>query len=389
MPAIGVPASERRIEFPIDMVLLLEDLEFGGTQRYAMHLLKHLDRSLFSPRLWVLRGGADMEHLARMAGVEPLWLSRNSWVGPRAISRLAYYLATQPPFILYTMTVVPNIWGRLFGSIVRVPVIISTWRGMYPKQFEIVLGPHTARLICNAHVLKEIIIARHAVPPSRIAVIPNGVDPDFFSPAPEEKTPYPSAAYVGRLVDDKDPLTLLEGFRLALLKVPEARFVVAGNGYVKPEVERFVRDHRLGSKIRVLPGVTEVRPILRRSWVFVMSSVREACPNAALEAMACGMPVVASRVGGLPELVQDGITGRLFESRNPEALAEALADLLLDSEKRISMGERARERILEHHSLEQMTRNTEQEILKAVEENRSHPPRRHKLFQKAFRGKPF
>jgi glycosyltransferase involved in cell wall biosynthesis len=123
-----------------------------------------------------------------------------------------------PPDILYTLTGVPNIWGRPFGTIARVPVIISSWRGLVERQWESILWPLSTRIVCNAHALKGVIVRLHSVDPTRIAVVPNAVLADFFSPGNGDKAAEPTVLYVGRLEPEKDLLTLLEGFRLARQK---------------------------------------------------------------------------------------------------------------------------------------------------------------------------
>ncbi len=357
-----------KITLPIDIVLLIQDLDFGGTQRYAINLLKHLNRDMFSPRLWVMRRGADMAPLAREAGVEPVWLSSMPWVGPGALAALAWKLRTQRPTILYTMMVVPNMWGRFFGRPARVPVMISSWRGMYPKQLESWLWPLSARIICNANVLKEIMRSRHGIPATRIEVIPNGVDADFFSPMPDQIADHPLVAYVGRLVEAKDPMTLVEGFRLASERMADARFCIVGNGPLRAKVQRFIDRHLLEGRIQLLPGMSDARPILRKARVFAMASIQEACPNAALEAMACGLPVVATRVGGLPEIIEHGVNGGLFNPGDPCGLADALCELLLDEDKRRTVAIGAREMVLARYSMEKMVSETERVLLRTIEE---------------------
>jgi glycosyltransferase involved in cell wall biosynthesis len=354
---------------PIKLVLLLQDLEFGGTQRYAIHLLRNLNRDLFAPELWMLRGGLDMVPMAEQCGAELLWMSRSSWVPPRALARLAWNLVRRRPQILYTLTVVPNIWGRVFGRMARVPAVVASWRSLYPKQHESLLWPLSTRIICNAEVLKGVMVDRHGVDPQRIAVIPNPVDPEVFSPDHGEKTAEPSVVYVGRLVEEKDPLTLVEGFRLTAERVPQAKFRIVGDGYLEKKVRAAIRRHSPESRIEMVPGQADIRPELRKAWVFVMSSSCEASPNVILEAMASELPVVASRVGGIPELVREGETGLLFEPGNPKALADSLTGLLLDGQQRRLMGMKGRDRVIECHSMRRMIDDTEKVFIEAFNES--------------------
>ncbi len=356
---------------PIRLVVLLQDLEFGGTQRYAIHLLKNLDRTLFSPELWVLRGGDGLVPLARETGVDITWLSQASEVGPKAIFSLLVRLIRQRPPLLYTLTVVPNIWGRIFGKITGLPAIVSGYRALRPKQYERWLWPISRRIICNAQALKKTMIQNLGVKPERIAVIPNGVDTSCFHPNPKRRSPEPTVLYIGRLVNDKDPMTLLEAFSLVVEKLPKARLDMVGDGGLKDKAEAFIRSRSLEGRVVLHPGQADVRPFMEKAWVFTLASAREGSPNVVLEAMAAGLPVAATRVGGVPELVTDRQTGLLTEPGDPQSLAQAMLALLENESKREAMGRQARKRIQSFHSPEKMARETEAVLLDAVEKTRS------------------
>ncbi|HSW28991.1 MAG TPA: glycosyltransferase [Longimicrobiales bacterium] len=301
---------------PIRLVLLLQDLEFGGTQRYALQLVRRLDRRWFAPEVWVLRGGDDLLPPMLAAGVEVVRLSDGGWVGPVALTRLAWSLWRKRPGLLYTLTVVPDIWGRLFAGVLRIPVV-SGYRG---------------------------------IEPDRIAVIPNGVDCDDFAPDDTQRADHPLVVCAARLVDEKDLPTLLEAFRLTRLEVPGARLDIIGNGPVPSGAP---------SDVRFLPGTEDVRAHLQSGWVFALASRSEASPNALLEAMACGAPVVATRVGGIPELVEDGVNGLLVPPDDPVAMSAALTALLRDGGRRQVMGAAGRKRAETRFRLSDMVRATE------------------------------
>lgn len=359
---------EKSIEggFPINLVLLLQDLEFGGTQRYAIHLLKNLDPEKFSVSMWVLRGGKDMAPLVEECGKHVKWLSNSRKVGPVSLTKLAFGLARRPPDILYTLTVVPNIWGRLFGTVARVPIIVSSWRDLFPKQYESLMWPLSTRIIANSASLKDLHVDRYGVHPSRISVVHSGVDPIFFQPDIGQKAKEPTVLFVGRLAKEKDPFTLLEAFKLSLDKIPEARLKILGNGSLHKKILTFLKSNRLESKVSVIPGVKDVRPFLREAWLFAMTSVREAFPNAILEAMSSGLPVVATKVGGIPEMVVDGETGFLCEPRDVRGVSDALTALLQNEQKRISMGINGRLRTQSKFTLENMVLETERVLLETV-----------------------
>lgn len=320
---------------PLRLVVLLQDLEFGGTQRYAVQLLAQLDRRRFAPELWLLRAGADLLPAAQASGASIVRLSTASRVGPLALLRLAWRLWRHRPELLYTLTVVPNLWGRSFAGLLRIPVV-SGYRSLLPRQGERLLHRFSGRIVANAAVLGELMTARFGVEPERIAIVPNAVDAEYFAPDETPKSPDPLIVCVARLVAEKDLPTLVAAFRRVRDAMPSARLDIVGAGPLMPPTT---------PGLRVVPPNTDIRPHLRCAWVFALSSASEASPNAIAEAMACGLPVVATRVGGIPELVADGVTGQLVPPRDPVALAAALSALLRDADRRERLGAAGRRHV--------------------------------------------
>ncbi len=362
---------ELKISRPYKTVITLQDLEFGGTQRYAVHLLKHLNRDLFDTELWVLRGGEDMLPLAQASGLPIKYLCRDSWVTPQALWRFFWKLRSHRPEVLYTMTGVPNIWGRVFGALALDSVMVASWRGLRERQFESFLWRFSDLLICNANALKEFVIKRHRVDPQRVVVVPNGVDTDFFTPDPSCQTTFPTVVFVGRLVKEKDPLCLIEAFALLRNIIPETRLVMVGQGYMEHSVQRRLASTGLSNHVELVPGANDVRPFLRKAWTLVLPSVSEGFPQVILEAMSCGLPVVATTAGGIPEIIDDGVNGLLVPPRSPESLAKSLAKILSDKQARIAMAKKAREKVEQSYSLERVVKMTEEYILEAVRKKRS------------------
>jgi glycosyltransferase involved in cell wall biosynthesis len=357
-------AIQDRPDRPIRLAVLLQDLEYGGTQRYAVELLRRLDRSLFTPELWLLNSGAAMEAEARGTGAPVVRVSDRPPGCPLALPPLYRRIAAARPDLLYTLTVVPNIWGRLFGRMAGVPAVASGYRALSPGQWESLLWRLSDRVICNAGVLRERVVAVHGADPERVAVVPNSVDLERFRPA-SGRGEVPVVLSVARLVPDKSPLTLVEAFALVRRELPPARLVMVGEGPLLPQVRARLAELRLDDAVEIVGGCGDARPHLARAQVFVLASQREGSPNAVLEAMACGLPVVASRVGGIPELVEDGRTGLLAAPGTPEDFARHLLRLLRDPGLCARMGQAGRQRAEAGHSPEAVTRATERELLTA------------------------
>lgn len=360
---------------PARLVFLLEDLEYGGTQRQALELARRLDRSRFQAELWVLRNGDDLASVAEDYGIPVVWLARSGWVGPRSLLGLGKRLWANPPDLLMLLTVIPNIWGRLWGRLARVPLIVGNCRGGAApwRQHERFLWPCCDHLLCNSTILKDFLVTRYGLPPARLTVVPNGVDTDFFQPGPNGAPDSPPVLLsVARLVPDKDHDTLLTAFSQLVEEHPTAELWLVGNGPRRQDLEQKVRDLNLYGQVKFLPVERDLRHLYHRADVFVLSSVAEALPNAVLEAMAAGLPVVATRVGGVPEAVVPEGTGLLVSPRDVSGLAAALGRLLNDPEARRKLGLRGRQRVLQQFSFKAMVSRHEavwSRLLWGTEEN--------------------
>jgi glycosyltransferase involved in cell wall biosynthesis len=348
---------------PARLVFLLEDLLYGGTQRQALELARRLDQSRFAVELWVQRQGGDLAPVARDYGLPVTYLSRAGWVDPQSLLELGRRLWANPPDLLMLLTVIPNIWGRLLGRLAKVPVIVGNCRGGAApwRQHEWVLWPLAHHILCNSQILKDYLVSRYGLPPARLTVVPNGVDTDFFMPGKNgRKEGSPVLLSVARLVPDKDHDTLLAAFGRLAGEHPGAELWLVGNGPRLEVLEKKARDLGVAGQVKFLPATKDIRQLYRQADIFVLSSVNEALPNVILEAMATGLPVVATRVGGLPEAVVPEDTGLLVSPRDVPGLAAALGRLLDDPGTRRNLGRRGRERALEQFSFEAMVSRHEE-----------------------------
>lgn len=213
--------------------------------------------------------------------------------------------------------------------------------------------------------------------PGRLVVIPNGVDMARFA----EKTlpaqnaarvalsldlDAPVAVCVARLSPEKEVGTFLEAAALTLTRMPEARFLVAGDGPLRAALDHQVRILGLQKKARLLGMREDVPLLLAASDVLCLPSREEGLGIAALEAMAAGLPVVATRVGGLPEVVAEGETGLLVPARDPAALAAALESLLTNPTRARALGTAGRARAAAYFAREGMLAATDAVYRKAL-----------------------
>jgi len=191
---------------------------------------------------------------------------------------------------------------------------------------------------------------------------PNGVDVDEFRPGPRPAQGLRAtlglgedtllAGYVGRLSPEKAPEVFVRAAALLLQRLPDAHFVLVGEGPMKTPLRESIAQLGLTSRIHVPGGVDDVRPVLHDLDLLVSSSNTEAMPLALMEGMASGLPVVATRVGGVPEIVAHGSTGWLVAPRDYEDLAGRMHQMLTLHELRHRMGAAARERMVRDHRLD-------------------------------------
>ncbi|MHB9154964.1 MAG: glycosyltransferase family 4 protein [Endomicrobiales bacterium] len=182
----------------------------------------------------------------------------------------------------------------------------------------------------------------------KIAVVPNGVSLERFPYDPDAESAAPTVLYVGRLEENKGVGCLLEAIPRILEMVPEAECILAGRNPGDPAVrkawEKFAHNTIASGRVRLTGELPpeEVRGLYQRCWVCVVPSLSEAFGLTAVEAMACGRPVVAAAAGGLGEIVEQGLTGILVPPSDPGAIARSVVRLLRDRELRRRLGKKAR-----------------------------------------------
>lgn len=343
-------------DVPARVVFLLEELNFGGTQRQTLELARRLDPGKFQSEIWLLRGGDGLTPLARSWQIPLVWLSRSGRVGASSLVNLWRRLRREKIDLFLTLTAIPNIWGRLLGRCAGLPCIIGNIRSKTAhRQYERWLWPLAHHLICNNKHLESLLIRDYNIPGDRLSMIPNGVDTDFFQPPrPGSPEGTPRVLSIGRLVPDKDQDTLIEAFRLVVRSNPSAELWLVGDGPRKNYLEQLIQAKLPAHRATMFPAQVDIRPFLAQASLFALSSVTEALPNVVLEAMAAGLPVVATDVGGLPEVVRSGQTGWLVPPRDPARLARAMLQLLADAEPRRAFGQAGRERMAQDFSYHQM-----------------------------------
>lgn len=331
----------------------MEDLCYGGTQKQNLALANGLDRSRFDPLILTFTGPTDLDGEAR---VPALHLGSERKVNPFFFCKAGMEIRKIAPDILILCTALPNIWGRLWGKALGVPVIVGTCRGggAPARQHEALLWRLASHIVCNSQALVESMKAKGA-PAERLTYIPNGVDCSRFHSS-ERKGSAPLILSVARLAKDKDLTVLLKAFEILAKKNPAPRLRIVGDGPEKEKLAAVIRamPGEIGGRIELAGASADPAPHYQEADIFALSSIREGQPNAVLEAMASGLPVCATSVGGIPDLIGLNAGGLLSPPRNAEALAANLERLLMSVESRKRMGSRNRRRAEDGFSFQAM-----------------------------------
>jgi glycosyltransferase involved in cell wall biosynthesis len=356
----------------IRVLFVTPNLGIGGAERHIATLAPALDPARFEARVVCIKEEGTLFDDVVRAGVPALSLGAGTRQAPATLVRLVRIMRRFRPDAVITRGLNADILGRTAATIARVPAVIL-WkhntghieRSALEVVSERLLDPVTDRYFAVAHGQVPYLTGELGWPERKIRVIHNGVDPGAFPyRAPGGERPAAAAGLgirpgdraVGILAvfrPEKDHATFIRAARIVADRIPEARFVLAGDGPGREELEALTRELGLEDGV-VFAGLrSDVEDVLASLDVVVLSSFTIECfPYAILEAMAMGVPAVCTAVGGLPEMIEDGVTGRLVPPKDPAALAEGIIDVLSDEGRRRAMGVAARERLEANFTLE-------------------------------------
>ena len=348
------------------ILLLSTSLGLGGADRQILHLARALISHRYDVRLVSMTPLVEMGQQALADGLPITSLEmqpgRADW---GAVNRLVALLREWRPHLLTSFMYHANILGRVAGKWAGVPIIVSSIRS---ERNGSALRDWTMRVTnwmdhcCTANSARvaEAFARRRILPRDKLRVIPNGVDIAGLSAAGAEgarvRAELGVAAdeffwlAVGRLLDQKDYPTLLQAFQ-PLASAP-ARLFVAGRGPLLEELQRDAQRLGISGQVVFLGVRHDIAALLAAADGFVLPSAWEGMPNVVMEALAAARPVVATRVGGVAELVEEGESGFLVPPGKPDALSRSMKQLMaLPADQRRRMGLRGRDRMAAQYGL--------------------------------------
>lgn len=354
---------------PIRLLLVVDSLEVGGAERQVVDLAVALRRKGYEVVVACSVAG-DLSGVLREAGipVRPLLrrLVKRS-LSPAYARRLRGLLRGERFDLAHAHIYASAAAAALATPGTGVPLVITehteatwqTWRARWVSRW---VYRRVERIIAVSTPIRRRLVERDGVHPDLITIVPNAV---VATPEarPEEPTAGPSGrplvGVVARLQPEKGVATFLKAAARTAPRFPEAHFIVAGDGPLRQELVALAEDLGLRDRVRFLGFRSDASALMASLDVLVVPSLTEGSPLVTLEAMAAGVPVVASAVGGIPDQIRDGKEGLLVPPGDTGAMAEAIAALLRDPARARSLGEAGRRRATSVFSHAVMVRRIE------------------------------
>ncbi len=355
---------------PVTLLHLIDTLRFGGAERLLLQLVTRLPGERYRVLVGTVTDRGPLANELEKVGISVHYMGGRGRRDARVLPKLVQLMRREKVVMLHTHLFVDGFWGRLAAMAAGVPVRIATQHNSYeggnlPPRWQIwadrVLWRYTDRFVVVSDGSEKFLLNEIGVPREKVRMIPNAVAP-LSPPSPEvvEKLRQewglvdarPVLGTVARLTQQKGIGYLLEALALLLPQYPNIRGVVLGEGDLRDELEAKARSLGISGSV-VFAGVRkDVENVLALFDLFVLPSLYEGMPVALLEAMSVGLPVVATRLASVSEVIEEGVDGILASPGDGRALAGVIADALKAPETLRQMGENARKKIRSRYSVE-------------------------------------
>jgi glycosyltransferase involved in cell wall biosynthesis len=339
----------------------------AGSETYLLSLLPDLRARGWDVRMLMLHenepGAFEFARALESSGVPVDAIRVRADVDPLAFTRLAAHLARTRPALLHTHLVHADVYGQLAAGLAGVPVRFSTKHGFneFRESRGFALADRLVAALADVHIAVSRGLARYLADTEGFAetdfeIVHYGIR---AGPEPAPYAGAPRLLCIGRLIQIKGHLVLLRAFARALERVPQLELRIAGRGPLDPALRALVAELGLEGRVQMLGHVVPIQPAIEDVSMVVVPSLGEGFGMVALEAMERARPVIASTIGGLVDIVEDGETGILVPPAESEPLAQAIVELAEDPERARRLGDAGRRQALARFSHERSLERTE------------------------------
>jgi glycosyltransferase involved in cell wall biosynthesis len=346
---------------PLPIAFVMPRFEPGGTERQMIELVRRLDPSRWQVHIACFEKRGAWFDRAANAAASVTEFPVTSFRTPAVLGHLRAFgrwCRANQISVVHTTDLYANIFGLPGAALARVPVRIANRREINPDKTAAQIAAQRAaygcahKIVANSQTAARRLLSER-VPPGKVMVVPNGV---AVEPCPSRtpRGPLRRAVTVANLRREKGHDVLLDAAALVIRSFPDARFEIVGGGPARDALVARAEALGVSHAVSFLGHRDDVPARLADADLFVLPSRSEACPNAVLEAMAAALPIVASRVGGIPELVVDNRSGLLVDPDNPRALADGICRLMSEPSLGARIGQAGHAVARSRYSFERM-----------------------------------
>lgn len=355
----------------VNLIHVILKLDVGGLERVVIDLLRNLNLRIYNPILCCLEKYGTMIQEVNELGIDVIALGKKEeGLELSLIPRLAKILRQNKIDILHSHNSSPHFYSTLAGKVAGTPINIYTIHGQELHRADKLLSYMTDMIVAVSDDARKLMVRRGGIPQRKVMTILNGIDEGKYHSDVNVTLKKRSIGLaeddlvigiVARLAPEKDHNTLLEAFKIVLQKTnKKVKLVVVGDGNLRKELEEKARHISISENTIFLGERHDVPELLATFDLFVLSSLTEGISLTLLEAMAAGLPIVATNVGGNPEIVLNNQTGIIVPSRDPISMANGIVKVIGNINKAKQMGEMGKDRMAKVFSVKTMAKKYEE-----------------------------
>lgn len=375
--ARGIGGNRETIK--MNILFITNHLNIGGITSYVLTLGAGLKKR--GHHIYVASSGGSLLPRFMEEGINyiSIPIKTKKEIGPKILASLFKLKNAVKKYridLVHTNSRTTQVLGCLLSKKTNI-AHIYTCHGFFKKRLLRKLFPCWGqKTIAISESVKEHLTKDFGVKEKDIRIVHNGIDLERFGRCAKYDVRStkknlglgdgPVVGIVARLSDVKGHRYLIQAMRVILVKIPDAQLLIVGDGKEKRALVKLINDLGIEKNVFFIPSVTETTEVLSVMDIFVLPSLKEGLGLSLIEAMACGLAVIGSDVGGIKSLIQDGNDGLLVKPADSISLSKAILELLDDAKKRVYLGNNARDFIGRNFSQEEMVTQTEEVYLECV-----------------------
>jgi glycosyltransferase involved in cell wall biosynthesis len=357
---------------PLKVTHVVLSLDVGGLERNVVNQIRVGPEIGEDVSVLCIERPGVLAPRARSLGATVLCADKRPGLRFGVIKRIRAALRELQPDVVHTHQIGPLFYTGLATRGLGIPLIVHTehgkqnyagrrrlrWLGRFAGRF-------TSLFYCLSQDMADAVLASKIVEPEKVRVIMNGIDTDFYRRSRDHDSSAlrrslripadaPVVGTIGRLNEIKRQDVLLNGFAQLRFTLPDAHLMIVGDGALMDTLKEQARSLEIADRVHFVGYQEDTTPFLHAMDVFSLTSRSEGMPQSILEACVAEIPVIASRVGGIPEVIEDGVTGLLFPAGDAGALAAGLCRLLVDRDRATAMARTACQHVVAMFDIRRM-----------------------------------